>query len=1074
MSLHLELIEVIEDGDFEGFEQLLEMSAVVDIAHENNNDALITAIVLGETDMAAELLSLDKVQASAHLNGNEVLLEAIKQNDPIIVKFLLELPEVKKLALSDPDILIQVIEQKDDTLLEVFLRMSEFQDITHQNDNELLDHALTINNLKAANRLCQIQQVKNGLYDYLAYLNLDKEMGSIDKLFALPAIQDSFADIMNNIMTRLVERGKSTDLLFTKLIELSYNRLIEAIRSQDQAQIHSLLSLSISEHMMAINNNAILHELLERESISIANQVVQNQKVLDKLYDYVASLVIEDNETLLLRLFSLEHFQKITDDLLENLLMQAMKNDELDIFASLIQLEPVQAVLNKKPTILKKALIEEKYEYSKRLLILPGLQQHGSMLNNAALMQACRYGTTEEIQNILKMPKVKDNTKISESGTTPIHIAAVQNNIDLLEIFINAGYDIHEADYSGNTPLHVAAMFNNTNVLNKLLELGADKKAENNKGLNALSIAIKNKSRDAQGILVAAGLDESASRAVLEADSQIHQAKILENLAKWLFLTEDVDQHSTIKDTIFDLISKGGYCNGFSWLHKFLSHNEYDRVMHRITAWSGDKEDLDADLNQIMSIVIPIIVFAQQNPDLSERLGLNDKDNKLIYHQAAQQIGQLISSSATPLIKTHLDNDYLERDFRAFEQFVLKYGSNTAKFGIAGLVEVGSNLFLGKEMGAHAIDFGTSYENGKQYYWYMDPNAPEGKQVFSDLKTCFDALVTDVFCYPEGTQTLKMEMGVYEEAAFSFQKEREFNSGAIAEIGLKKRLARSLDSNHKVECITKAGDFIYISEQYGKFKLEDSTSERTRFFDTIDDLIQILEQNHPEIEQHVEEMIVYKAELPKYITAEKLDHSFMSNIEMENFDVIDYFIENALVSETTLMKTLADAVKSNNDYLLERILSHKNIDVNKPLKDENGNEISLLSLAMEKNNPKAIKILMASGADPATQYTNPFLLGLTLDNVECVKQLFTCASAKQKKQMLSLKPEDNQSLVEICKSSNMKDLVMTQQNRYKPQTKKPIAISFTATRSKSEPLIRPSHSNLRSKKHQNKKRKAKK
>jgi ankyrin repeat protein len=76
----------------------------------------------------------------------------------------------------------------------------------------------------------------------------------------------------------------------------------------------------------------------------------------------------------------------------------------------------------------------------------------------------------------------------------PIHEAAVNGDVELLEILIANGADVDVRDVNGYTPLHLAIHEGNTEVAKVLINNGADVNArtigDNGNGLSPLYLSI--------------------------------------------------------------------------------------------------------------------------------------------------------------------------------------------------------------------------------------------------------------------------------------------------------------------------------------------------------------------------------------------------------------------------------------------------------------------------------------------------------------------------------------------------------------------------------------------------------
>lgn len=77
----------------------------------------------------------------------------------------------------------------------------------------------------------------------------------------------------------------------------------------------------------------------------------------------------------------------------------------------------------------------------------------------------------------------------TSSVSVPLHLAALQGNIEAVRQYIKAGSDLNQKDEYGSTPLIIAATFGRTEIARALIEAGADMEIRDNNGSNPLHIA---------------------------------------------------------------------------------------------------------------------------------------------------------------------------------------------------------------------------------------------------------------------------------------------------------------------------------------------------------------------------------------------------------------------------------------------------------------------------------------------------------------------------------------------------------------------------------------------------------
>jgi ankyrin repeat protein len=124
-------------------------------------------------------------------------------------------------------------------------------------------------------------------------------------------------------------------------------------------------------------------------------------------------------------------------------------------------------------------------------------------LNSTPLFHAAYNNAVITVKLLLNAsPCVNCSNK---TGWTPIHIAATEGNIQILELLIDHLKDakkvINTAEEEGWTPLLIAAQNGFLDVIKLLITNGADVKATTNNGNDALSIAISNNQMHVAGYL---------------------------------------------------------------------------------------------------------------------------------------------------------------------------------------------------------------------------------------------------------------------------------------------------------------------------------------------------------------------------------------------------------------------------------------------------------------------------------------------------------------------------------------------------------------------------------------------
>ena len=120
--------------------------------------------------------------------------------------------------------------------------------------------------------------------------------------------------------------------------------------------------------------------------------------------------------------------------------------------------------------------------------------------NDQAIHDAARMGTGKDIEAILKLhPEARDARTIQ--GSTPLHLAATNPDLTVLQALLKAGANPNVRDADGATPLHMAAYKDNPRHAQALLEAGADPFAKTNAGRDPTSLARKVMANETSGVI---------------------------------------------------------------------------------------------------------------------------------------------------------------------------------------------------------------------------------------------------------------------------------------------------------------------------------------------------------------------------------------------------------------------------------------------------------------------------------------------------------------------------------------------------------------------------------------------
>lgn len=106
---------------------------------------------------------------------------------------------------------------------------------------------------------------------------------------------------------------------------------------------------------------------------------------------------------------------------------------------------------------------------------------------NRSLVLCAMQGRERDVKALLNLgadPNFREDPKrqTSRPDLTPLHLAAVNGNVGITNLLLDAGAQVDAKDDEGNTPLHMATLFNHREVVRLLVQHGASPLARNRYG----------------------------------------------------------------------------------------------------------------------------------------------------------------------------------------------------------------------------------------------------------------------------------------------------------------------------------------------------------------------------------------------------------------------------------------------------------------------------------------------------------------------------------------------------------------------------------------------------------------
>ena len=136
---------------------------------------------------------------------------------------------------------------------------------------------------------------------------------------------------------------------------------------------------------------------------------------------------------------------------------------------------------------LMRALQEQSYRAAEVLADHPQIRAEvRSPRDESPLMLAALRG-----QDALVVKLASKGAAVNKSGWTPLHYAATGGHVRIAAFLIGAHADVNAESPNGTTPLMMAAMYSNSDMVKLLLESGAEAYPRNDQDLSAEDFAAK-------------------------------------------------------------------------------------------------------------------------------------------------------------------------------------------------------------------------------------------------------------------------------------------------------------------------------------------------------------------------------------------------------------------------------------------------------------------------------------------------------------------------------------------------------------------------------------------------------
>ncbi len=255
------------------------------------------------------------------------------------------------------------------------------------------------------------------------------------------------------------------------------NKLFKLIEEQKWDEYKALINEDVDMNIQDDHMNYMIQYIIMARQIDILKHILQFNTVVDWidvdgktiLYnpirfknDEIVNILLEHDEKNV-GIFLLDH----KDNLGRFPIHYAIKFKNHSIFVKLLKKTKITILDECGNTLLHSAVKMRKLEYITSVLA-KDVNVNGINNNNeSALHIACSYDLNDVIKLLIDRNIIMDIQENSY-GFNGLMICTLNNNVQGVEIILKKKCDVNLQDYNGNTAVHLAIMENSMEILDKL------------------------------------------------------------------------------------------------------------------------------------------------------------------------------------------------------------------------------------------------------------------------------------------------------------------------------------------------------------------------------------------------------------------------------------------------------------------------------------------------------------------------------------------------------------------------------------------------------------------------------
>ncbi|XP_065668333.1 serine/threonine-protein phosphatase 6 regulatory ankyrin repeat subunit C isoform X7 [Hydra vulgaris] len=282
--------------------------------------------------------------------------------------------------------------------------------------------------------------------------------------------QNGNADILRMIFASLSVKESSKAANLTN--NVGWSALLVACYYGHPSIVRILLENEARVDYFDENGKAALHLACEHGHILCVEMLMEKKAFVDaktKIGETPVSLAAANGHSQLVEMLVKKYhasynIQSLTK---RSALHMASENGHLHSCRTLIQLgaDPMMIDMNQAAPIHLAAENNHSDIVKMFLDVRPDLASFINKDGNNCAHIAAAKGSLEVIKSLIKVNSAMAYSKSKSTMRTPLHLAAIGDHIDVLQLLINQGVSLLEEDNDGSTALHLAAQYGSQNAI---------------------------------------------------------------------------------------------------------------------------------------------------------------------------------------------------------------------------------------------------------------------------------------------------------------------------------------------------------------------------------------------------------------------------------------------------------------------------------------------------------------------------------------------------------------------------------------------------------------------------------